>query len=374
MSGPKGYGYSVVSAEELRRREDDSRAGRCRQHMTTLVDLAAELRQYGVPGWSEVSEPPELNHDSLIAWERELLQAIPKAQQAVEKAAAQAFVHSLNASRPAVDTSQISLGERRASASSADREDLRKEVERLTESLSRVRDRAARVGFAAQALGVLAARTPAEARGDLLTVKSAVARTLRAQEFAGLAENEVLAIAHLHSPEADAVRARATAVASADELADLQSVVAAIVEADMRAQDTAFVEAALADVLTELGFVVGDEFDLPELDRRVVLVDHREHPGYALRLQLNPTDHKLYSRVVAQVDSSAEQDAAVEAATCERVHAVASGLEKHGVATQLTFERQPGERPVDRQEVPENATPVRRMARRARTKKRGRSA
>lgn len=48
MSGPKGYGYTVVSAAELQGREDVAREGRCEQLAATLAGLLGELRSYGI--------------------------------------------------------------------------------------------------------------------------------------------------------------------------------------------------------------------------------------------------------------------------------------------------------------------------------------
>ena len=92
MSGPKGYGYAVISATELQRREDEAREGRCRQHAVTLAALAGELKYYGITEAHLVSEPGERTHDSLIVWESALQRAVAATQDKVDKASAVALL------------------------------------------------------------------------------------------------------------------------------------------------------------------------------------------------------------------------------------------------------------------------------------------
>lgn len=369
MSGPKGYGYSVISAAELQRREDDAREGRCRHQALALASLSGELKHYGVSGAPVVQEPTRRTHDSLIIWESALERAIAATQHKVDEASAVALVRTLSARRAPLDVSGINLGEGKRQArgvipgdtGTEDRARLDDEVRKLAQMLARLRDRHVRDELSGRAFGVLALANLAQARGDLLTVKSQVTAALRAQECTDLALQAVLGIAHLDSPAADELRGRAATTTNASDVGEIRSAVTALLEADRRARDASFVEAALVEVLAELGFSVGEAFELPNPQRQVVLVDHADHPGYGLRLQVNPVDGKLYTRVVAEGGTSAEDDARAEAATCTKVRALAAGLKEHGVSAELQFERQPGERPVDRREVPTTAQASRRQ-------------
>ena len=67
MSGPKGFGYAVVSAQELRRREDEARAGRCRRHVATLAGLHDQLRRYGCSVDNRADEPRSTDRQAMIA-------------------------------------------------------------------------------------------------------------------------------------------------------------------------------------------------------------------------------------------------------------------------------------------------------------------
>ena len=67
MSGPKGFGYEVVSAQELRRREDEARVGRCRRHVITLAGLHDQLRRYGCSVDNRADEPRSTDRQAMIA-------------------------------------------------------------------------------------------------------------------------------------------------------------------------------------------------------------------------------------------------------------------------------------------------------------------
>ena len=373
VSGPKGYGYTVVSAAELQRREDVAREGRCEQLAATLAGLLRELRRHGVTDVRMESVPTTRTHESLISWEAALNKALPAARVRVEQAAAVALMRVLNAANESVDVSRLSLGNRgdtarRAPAKSGapKHQQFQDELEDVTRALGRLRDCATRDELSARVRDLLTAADPAQARGDLLTVKSETVAALRSQEFADLAAQRVLDIGHLNSPAADGLRARAAVAASQVDVTEIGTAVAALLEADRRERDSEFVEAALAEVLAELGFSVDEEFQLTEPVRHVMVADHADHRGYSLRVQLNRADPVLYTRVVANGASSAEADAAAEDATCVKVRALADGLQEYGVATELKSERLPGERPVERRET---TVTTRRTARRT-TRKR----
>lgn len=364
MSGPKGYGYSVVSAEELRRREDQAREGRCRQHQVSLAGLGGELQAYGAAAPKAVSEPSDKTHDQLIAWESALEKAIEEAEAKVRQAAAAATVAMLNAAKEAVDVTGISLGDRdRRVSSEAGRAEtsdrLSDEVAKVIHVLADLRDSGLRGTLAEQAAKVLRTANPGQARGDLLTVKSKVIAALRAQQYREAARKVVLGLAHLDSLEADSLRSRAEVAATSSDVIELTRETEALLAADQRDQDAKFVQVALAESLAELGFRIDEEFELADLGQPVTIADHDDHPGYGLRLQVNPEQGLVYTRVVAEAASTPEEDARAEADTCAKVQAVATALQRHGVDAELRFERQPGERPMERRRSSLSAQPRR---------------
>ncbi len=356
MSGPKGYGYTVVSQEELRRREDEARSGQCRQHAITLAGLVAQLRHLGGEAPKAVKEPASKDHDSLIAWEHALQRAISAAEQRVREESAKAILRRLNKSMEAVDASVVSLGGTRVKpapasarppAEDGDRNRMSLEINRVATLVANLRDPSQREELTRMAESVLATPSRDQARGDLLTLKTKVIAALEAQECRDLAVEAVAAVAGIESPEASGLRERASHASTMQDVTSLRRDAEALAQIAARSADAAFVQSALEDVLAELGFTVGEGFELSDFGP-VAVADHADHPGYGLRIQINPNNGRLFTRLVADDDTSADEDAQAERDSCEKVHAVADALRRRGVAAQLATERQPGDTVVEK--------------------------
>lgn len=373
MSGPKGYGYRVSSAEELRRREDEARTGRCRQLAAMLADLSGQLDKYGVSPAAAVSQQSPMTHDSLIKWERDLQSAIRDTQARLREESGKALVRRLNATSNAVDVSGVTLGGRRAPARSVsplsafdgELERVAADVGKVVDLVASIRDALIREDLSQMAERVLQTTSPPQAKGDLLSLKTKAVNALKAQEYKDMATQAVLEIAHITSDDAEAIRERASVVASAEEVAELKKAVATLVEDATKARDAEFVEAALEEVLRELGFSLGDGFELADLGRSVAIADHSDHPGYGVRVQLNPANGMIYTRVVAEHTASPEDDVRVEEETCGKVHSMAENLARHGVSAVLQVERQPGDVPIDRHAATSGGTRRKRTRSRA---------
>ncbi|WP_424446624.1 hypothetical protein [Microbacterium sp. CH-015] len=380
MSGPKGYGYSVVSEAEMRRREDEARAGRCEQHVVTLAGLTGQLRFYEASIPQPLAEPAQRTHESLIAWELALQKAIGHSESRLREAAAIAIDRRLNSSRHEVDASGVTLGARKPAsrptdtplARTPDVAILSNEIDKVVQVIAQLQDQVVRDELAASAERIVAMSDVAQAKGDLLTLKTRTASALQTQDLRRLATEAVLDVAHVASPEADALRARAEQVASTQDVADIRRGVTETLSAVVRASDAEFVEAALEAVLDELGFTIGAGFELADLGRSVAVANHADHPGFGVRVQLNPANGMIYTRLVSQRASTPEEDARAEDETCVKVHSLAKNLAKHGVAADLKSERLPGEAPVERQE--DRSTSTRRKRPRAHTSPQTRTA
>ena len=372
MSGPKGYGYRVVSTEELRRRDDDARAGRCGHLTAVLAELAGQLRQFGASSVPDALEPSTLTHDSLISWEFSLQSAIDDARNCLREESGRAIVRRVSAARASADVEGLTLGVRRAPARSGSSgpaadtalDGVTADVRKVIDFVAEIRDAAMREDLAQMAERVLRTTSAAQAKGDLLSLKTKAVKALEVQGHQDMAAQAVMDIAHLEGDQAAAVRRLASAVRSAEELSEVKAAVASLLEVATRASDAEFVESALEDVLKELGFTLGGGFELADLSRSVAIADHADHPGYGVRVQLNPENGMIYTRVVAERATSPEDDIRAEDETCAKVHAMAENLARHGVTAELRLERQPGEVPVERHA----ATPGRTKQKRTRTR------
>lgn len=357
MSGPKGYCYSVISEAERRRREDEARSGRCEQHVITLAGLHGQLRFYEASTPQPVAEPTQRTHESLIAWELALQEAIGDSESLLRDEAARAIDRRLSSLRHEVDVSGVTLGARGPAARMASGPPARTSevstiasgIDKVVQVIAQLQEQAMRDELTASAERVIALDDIAQAKGDLLTLKTRAAGALQTQDLRRLAAEALLDVAHIATAEVDALRARVSQVASIQDVADVRKGVAETLEAAARASDAEFVEAALEDVLEELGFTIGAGFELADLERSVAVANHADHPGYGVRVQLNPANGMIYTRLVSQRASTPEQDARAEDETCLKVHALATNLERHGVVADLKSERHPGETPVESQ-------------------------
>lgn len=366
MSGPKGFGYEVVSAQELRRREDEARAGRCRRHVVTLAGLHDQLRRCGCSVDGPADEPPSTDRQSMIAWEEALIRAIDAAREQVREESAKEIMRRLRSGDRPVDVSGLSLGggppgDRPAPpdrAGAPPERDARRrvaaDVDAVVGLLAGLRDPAVREELTTTARAVLDVDDPAQARGDLLTLKTRATEALRVQDLRDLAAQEALALAASRSRAAADLRARAERVTTAAELSGLRGRIAELVEQERREADARFVQGALEEVLAELGFAVDEDFELQDYGA-VGVASHASCPGYGVRFQVNPGAQTLFTRVVSRRESSPEEDARAEALTCDEVRAVADRLHGRGVSTELRFSRRPGEVAVEKQLAPAKA-------------------
>lgn len=379
MSGPKGFGYEVVSAQELRRREDEARAGRCRRHVVTLAGLHDQLRRHGCSVDDRADEPPSTDRQSMIAWEEDLIRAIGAARERVREESAKEIMRRLRSGDRAVDVSGLSLGggsrgdRSRPDGDRLDRGDrsapdaragapperdarrrVAADVGAVVGLLAGLRDPAVREELTATARAVLDVDDPAQARGDLLTLKTRATEALRVQDLRDLAAQEALALAASRSRAAADLRARAERVTTAAELSGLRGRIAELVEQERREADARFVQGALEEVLAELGFAVDEDFELQDYGA-VGVASHASCPGYGVRFQVSPGAGTLFTRVVSRRESSPEEDARAEALTCDGVRAVADRLHGRGVSTELRFSRRPGEAAVERRIAPAEA-------------------
>lgn len=361
MSGPKGFGYEVVSAQELRRREDEARAGRCRRHVVTLAGLHDQLRRCGCSVDGPADEPPSTDRQSMIAWEEALIRAIDAAREQVREESAKEIMRRLRSGDRPVDVSGLSLGDRPAPpdrAGAPPERDARRrvaaDVDAVVGLLAGLRDPAVREELTTTARAVLDVDDPAQARGDLLTLKTRATEALRVQDLRDLAAQEALALAASRSRAAADLRARAERVTTAAELSGLRGRIAELVEQERREADARFVQGALEEVLADLGFAVDEDFELQDYGA-VGVASHTSCPGYGVRFQVNPGAQTLFTRVVSRRESSPEEDARAEALTCDEVRAVADRLHGRGVSTELRFSRRPGEVAVEKQLAPAKA-------------------
>ena len=353
MSGPKCHQVRV-SAEVRRQRErqrlDDARAQRCRQLATELMRLAKQLPSG--TGVAAVPEPGSRSHESLLAWESDLRQAIDQAKGMVSAKAAQDIMRRLNSANEDLDVSGVGLGGRPSHAPNAGVASKDEALARVSENLARVatsisglHDPALRAELADLAARIGRIDSPEQAKGDLLTLKSKVSYAVRIQECREQAAEVISELADIESDNADRLRQQALNASTPADVSNLRRDVEALVQAMTSDAEAAFILDTLEEVLEELGFEIGEGFELSDFGA-VTVAEHPDHPGFGLRFQVGSNNEQLFTRVVALEASTAERASQAEEETCTKVFAVADGLRRAGIEARLTSERLPGEAPV----------------------------
>ena len=237
------------------------------------------------------------------------------------------------------------------------RERLANEVNRVTALLDSLEDDNLREELFAFALRVSSCEDLSQARGDLVTLKdranaAITAQAIRKDEMLAVqavrkdAQEAVLKVAQYQTEEAGRLQARADAVANEEDLRQLNADIEAYCKAEEKKADAAFIQKALEEALVELGFDLGEGFELTDYGT-VAYARHDDYADHVLRMQYNPENGKMFSRIVALGDTDPEADAAVEEASCEKVHAISRIMGEKGVEVNLTREVMPGEQPVE---------------------------
>lgn len=359
MSGPKGIGYTVVSAEELRRRAVEAGRASVQARRAMLAELVARagafpaalrrVRELAESAPTEESdEPAELTRRAerlsvRIAEAHEVLaQARAEAgRAAVRDAVAGIALHFDDWSPVAPTPHDRTVPDEAIQGQLARTVAVVAENPELgSEAVTGIGDvqRLLRSGQTARASALLASLRlrlgelieAAEQRGALQT---AIEDALRAHDDQTGASAEALRQELRHATSLAQVRLLAERLA------------ACRAEAKATA-DRTYVFAQVVDVLRELGYNVETQ-SLP-IDASPVLAVRESMPGHGLQLRFRADDPSFYTNVVAFAESSPLQDTAVEHQTCADLDAATHKLEDRGVRAVFRHRRPAGVVPIER--------------------------
>ena len=350
MSGSSGYDYSVVSAEELRRREDEERKGRCEQHMLKISNLYTHLEAFGVQDFERIKRPASFSHETLIQWERELIVEIESIEKQIREEAARDIMRRFYASKEAVDVTNVSLGNRSKSLliaySVENRNEIDADVDKVVKELVNLKDPAIRDELTNQVMHILNIKSIAQAKGDLSTLKTRMYNALNAQEYQGLADQAILDIAHIKTQEADLLRRDAGKINSMTSFKVLKQKIDKLLESKQKEDNAVYVQRALEGILKER-YDTGEGFT-QNVAGAVIYAAHRDYPNHGLCFQINPTNKMIFTRVVSYGDTTAEDDARVESETCAEVNETIKYLSEKGVQTVLLSQQPAGKFHVEK--------------------------
>lgn len=346
MSGPKAHRYRVTSAEEIRRREDAARRAKCEAIVSKCRSEAQKLESS-----ASVTIPVlESNtHEGLVTWENALDKALKGIGLQLDKENAKRVVDNLRKSAPELDVSNVTLGDtHRSQRRDAAKQPsfIEREIAGIVPQLGKLKDEQKSAELLYSIEKLIGYGDESLAKGDLLTLKSKLNDLLTQQGLNDMAEIELARIAHIDGGEAEEIRRCAKEVTTKEELGVIKRRITELLETEKARQDEEFVAKALEEVLSDLGFDPGDGFEVTDFGK-VAIAESADYPGYALRLQVNPKNGMLYTRMVALETHDAAIDAKVEQESCGSIKSLRDRLAKLGVEAELTSERPSGERPVE---------------------------
>lgn len=404
MSGPKGYGYRVISEEERQRREDAARLIRCAKLVSRiegLLDIAARLGvSCEVPDCVKAGEAysadeeslllqtasviragidderrrlrvcsmraelaemirgskylaPDLTEDDYIAAAKDasessndesiLTHALYLATQDVKRAEAEGTAHSAARSY-ASSVPKLSFEVSPAKRMNGEMDDsaISGTLSSVADAISNLRDDGNRQIARGKLECIAGLPDRSTAKGELLSLKNWVHWILDGESWAELAANEIARIDHVESELADKARIMSGSVSSKSAFAALKEAVSEALAEHERAEDARYVQDALQEALEALGFTIGEGFSTTDFGE-VGVAAHPAVPGYGVRIQNNPKSSQILTRIVSYSESTPGQDAKAERITCPMVYSLADELRDHGVSMELTTEKAPGE-------------------------------
>lgn len=364
MSGPKGYGYSVVSAEELARRE----AERARAALAAVVARLRELMaRAAVVGVHHAAPATTVSAGATAAQIRAVTAGVERAIADVEAALQERRATIARAELAqvigALDTSALGNAAAatareaptrapRTSAPETTHRDARTRLEKALAAASVLED-AERERISALAASVseaLASDAPHPAALAISRLEGAVVDAVTAQRQRHARDRRRTAIAtanaDLTGPAADAARARLDA---AESLADFDRVTrefAALRETARAEADRQYVLATSLAVLRDMGYQVSETVSGGVAPTLIVADAH--WPRHRLRIVLDPGRSEMHTSPVAITTTDERDDVRFERASCAALAGFTTRLAERGVTTALHRQRAPGDVPVIR--------------------------
>ncbi|WP_165053329.1 MULTISPECIES: hypothetical protein [unclassified Adlercreutzia] len=345
MSGPKCYKCKVVSEAELLRRESEALERRCEALVGKCQKALAELDN---PDFLSIPKAKSNDRAELIKWEDELRSTISKIQLQSDRDYAKRIVGKMKGCAAPLDTSAIRMHTHAPQANQQDDQTRIsfEEIDKLLSIIATVRNRRNAASLVERIISLSKSDDIAQARGDLLTVKTELSQLLYIQNLRELAANELLRIEGITNSAAARARDVAIEISTQAEYEELKRLIKKAEIEHAKKQDEDYISKALQDALAELGYSPLESFDVTDFGN-VVLAEHPNYSDYALRTQINPNNGMMFTRIVAFEEHGLEEDTEVEKASCSQIHAMREKMSDQGIELTLTSERAAGTRPVE---------------------------
>jgi len=359
MSGPKGIGYTVVSAEELRRRAIEAGRASVLARRAELSELLARsgafpaaqrrIRELVASSPSaESNEPEELTRraDVLSARIGEAQELLVHARVEAGRAAVRDAVAGLTVSLDAWGPSAPAERERTTSAGT-----IKAQLARTAAVVAEHPEVGPEAITSLAEVGrLLSAGRPTQASALLGSLRLRLADLIEAAESERALQRAIEEALRAHDDvpgaAAEALRQQVRDATGLEQVHRLTQRLAACRAEATAAADRAFVFAQVVDVLHDLGYEVDAE--TPPVDATPILAVKASAPGHGLQLRFRADDPSFYTNVVALGESSPLQDTAAEHQTCADLEAATEHLANRGVRTDFRHRRPAGAVPIQR--------------------------
>ncbi|MEU4191540.1 hypothetical protein AB0E69_06565 [Kribbella sp. NPDC026611] len=360
MSGSAGFGYQIVSAEELRRRAIEAAMARVNARLTAVTILRAEVGKTAAARVSatrisrlETADVERLNDldNTLAAEERALVAAAESVRSERAKQALEREIDALQVALPTMRFRGTAREAPRPTAKSGTGEQLAHRVDAVLELAVRL-DASFQADIRKLAGVVTDGRSSsARALGFLTEMEARVTQGLKRQQIAQRRAERTRELTYeyavlLASDTAQGEQAQALIAQLPD--GDLDGAVRALRDLELRRTrqaDQRFAVDQATAVLREMGYGVDVE---PSTGATVAMVSGADWPHHGLKVVFPADAEGVHTIPVAFENTDARDDAAFDKSTCDAIDQLRDGLSDRGVPTTLTYQRPPGELPVQR--------------------------
>lgn len=369
MSGPKGLGYTVLSAEERLHRDAAAGRARCdalRAALTTARYEAAALAG-ARPAPVSVVLPAHDDLDAIGRCEVGLRDQLAAAESDLAARRSVVWEREAGARLVALMPGSIRLPPAApavplavtAEASGAAREQdgagatVERSLRRVIVALGTLQDGAERGELqrrTAHAAELLTTSGALEAQAAVAVLEPMVAAAVRRQRERAQVREQAreLALRLAAVPGTEDMRDALAALEAPEELARWRARVSTAVAEHNRVQDREFVVRQTADALRALGYEVDESFEVSALAGEATVAHRADLADHGVQFRFPTGAATMLTNVVALTDTTPAADVAAEASTCRDIDALRAGWSTSGIACTVTHHQPPGAVPVER--------------------------
>lgn len=358
MSGPKGYSYQVISAEEQARKALAEAVNRCQHLKERVAELNRLLRQAGEAQESIDHRVPQ-SIEEATQQEKELETSAGLAENRFKRGVHDRVLRDMpiilapaidaefaaRFQQPAEDSatktptvqSAYTVPETQSKDVDQDRVKAQRELGKAVALIATVENQNERARLVQLAeLTSVSISTNKTGQNLLFELIKEVNAVFRAQRHLSVVRQQAEKVVSALDAKDPRVRALNRRISEASELAALDVAVQearALKQKLDEAETAAFVERTAAAVLIEMGYLV-EHLGAEKMQNDATLMARREDlPDHAMQVRLLNNSGLMLTRIVATTDTDVAADKEAEELTCTDSAALAERMTELGIGT-----------------------------------------